>query len=118
MFLKGRGLTLFTTFYNHKTLDLEMNYCKIVFPHVIHLIYNIIILLFQRFDMDMNILFCRMIVKYIEQTKIYDIQTALFKLTKSMHFILVRRQSKSNLQNESQSHMYFYYKILSCCIHP
>ena len=79
MFLKGRGLTLFTTFYNHKTLDLEMNYCKIVFPHVIHLIYNIIILLFQRFDMDMNILFCRIIVKYIEQTKIYDIQTALFK---------------------------------------
>ena len=80
MFLKGRGLTLFTTFYNHKTLDLEMNYCEIVFPHVIHLIYNIIILLFQRFDMDMNILFCRIIVKYIEQTKIYDIQTALFEL--------------------------------------
>ena len=79
MFLKGRGLTLFTTFYNHKTLDLGMNYCKIVFPHVILLIYNIIILLFQRFDMDMNILFCRIIVKYIEQTKIYDIQTALFK---------------------------------------
>ena len=88
MFLKGRGLTLFTTFYNHKTLDLEMNYCKIVFPHVIHLIYNIIILLFQRFDMDMNILFCRIIVKYIEQTRIYDIQTILSKLNASHKDVL------------------------------
>ena len=80
MFLKGRGLTLYTTFYNHKTLDLEMNYCEIVFPHVIRFIYNIIILLFQRFDMDMSILFCRIIAQYIEQTKIYDIQTSLFEL--------------------------------------